>query len=106
MLVVWIALVAGVVALVVGVVHAYREGRALWREARRVSGRFADELAAMERSSAEIDGHLAAAERSSRELDASLARLRRSRAELNVLLSAIQAVRDSAGGLTALMPRK
>ncbi len=106
MTVVWLALAVSLVAVVVAAVMAVRRGLTLYRDARRFSGAAADELASVERRTAEIERHLDAAAASGEALSAAAARLAASRARLNVMLAAIDDVRASVSRVTAYMPRK
>ena len=106
MALIWLALVLSLAAVIVAVVFTTLRGIELFRCFRVLGGAIGPELAAIERSSAEIDGHLQAAERSSQALAASLERLRRSRAELNVLLAAFADVRASVDRITGFWPAK
>jgi hypothetical protein len=81
-------------------------GLELFRSFRALGGAVGPELAAIERSSAQIEGHLEAAATSGEALTTSLERLRRSRAELNVLLAAFADARSSLDRITGLWPAK
>ena len=106
MALVWLALALSLVAVIVAVVFTTLRGIELFRSFRALGGAVGPELAAIERSSAEIEGHLQAAERSSQALSAALERLQRSRAELNVLLEAFGDVRTTLDRVTGLWPAK
>jgi len=106
MALIWLALALSLVAVIAASVVTTLRGIELFRSFRTLGTAVGPELAKIERSSAEIEGHLAAAERSSQALAASLERLRRSRAELNVLLAAAADARASLDRLTALWPAK
>jgi hypothetical protein len=102
---IWGALIVG--ALAGGGALALLVARVLagWRELKRVRGTLVgglDELAA--RGDAAADKLAAAGETD--ELQEGVARLRTSLAQLAVLREAIDEVQDTAGRLTAVMPRK
>ena len=102
----WLSLAGAIVVVVVATTMAVLRGIELFRAFRSLGRETGPALAAIERSTGEIEGHLTAAARSGEALDASLRRLRRSRAELNVLLSALADARAAAGRLTAFWPAK
>jgi len=106
MALVWLALALSLLAVIVAVVFTTLRARELFRSFGALNSAVGPELAAIERSSAEIEGHLQAAERSTEALEASLERLRRSRAELNVLLAAFGDARASLDRITGLWPAK
>ena len=106
MALVWLALALSLVAVIVAVVFTTLRGIELFRISRALGSAVGPELAAIERSSAEIEGHLQAAEKSSQALTASLERLQRSRVELNVLLAAFADARASLDRITGLWPAK
>ena len=103
---IWLALALSLVAVIVATVFTTLRGIEVFRSFRALGSAVGPELAAIERSSAQIEGHLQAAERSSQALSASLERLRRSRAELNVLLAAVADARASLDRITGLWPAK
>ena len=89
----WFTLAAAVVAIVAGTVVAIVRGVKLWRAMRHASSRFGQELAHIETSAAEIQGHLDAAEAGVEHLSETAERLRRSRARLEVQLQALREAR-------------
>jgi chromosome segregation ATPase len=89
----WLTLAAAVVAIAAGTVVAIVRGVRLWRAMRHASSRFGEELARIEASAAEIQGHLDAAEASAAHLSETAERLRRSRARLEVQLQALHEAR-------------
>jgi len=103
---VWLALAVSAAAAITTGVMAFLRGRELYRDTKRVGEGMSAEMARIERSTAEIEGHLEAASKSSEQLALALARLQASRARLNVLLAAIEDVRASVGLVTAFVPRK
>jgi hypothetical protein len=106
MAIVWLALAVSLLAVAVATTVTVRRALALFRSFRSLGGGVGRELQAIERATAQIEGHLAAAARSQTALERSLGRLQGSRAELNVLLSALGDARASLGRLTALWPAK
>jgi hypothetical protein len=103
---VWLALAVALVATVGAATFAVLRGLEAFRAVKRLGRSVSEGIARIEASTARIEEHLTRASESGSRLDASLGRLRRSRAELNVLTSAIDDVRDSAGRVTAVYPRK
>jgi septal ring factor EnvC (AmiA/AmiB activator) len=106
MALIWLALALSLVAVIVAAVFTTLRGLELFRSFRALGSAVGPELARIERSSAEIEGHLQEADRSSQALAASLERLRRSRAELDVLLAAFADARSSLDRITGLWPAK
>jgi hypothetical protein len=106
MTLVWLALAVSAAAVVAAVIMAFLRGRELYRESKRVGAALSTEVARIERSAAEIEGHLEAATRSGEALSASLDRLAASRARLNVLLAALDDVRASLQLVLVFVPRK
>jgi hypothetical protein len=99
----WIALAVAIVLPLVGVVLVVVRGLAFYRTAKRTSGRFAEELARIERTSAEIDVNMRLATEASARLREATARLTASRAQLAVQLAALREARDSLGVLSLLL---
>jgi chromosome segregation ATPase len=90
---IWLTFAAAVVAIVAGTVVAIVRGVRFWRAARHTGSRFSQELARIEASAAEIQGHLDAAEVGVEHLSETAERLRRSRARLEVQLQALREAR-------------
>ena len=106
MALVWLALAVSLAAVLTAAAMTTRRALALLRDAKRVGAGISTELEAIERSTAEIEGHLAAASTSAEALSKALERLAVSRARLNVLLAAINDVRASVALVTGFIPRK
>jgi hypothetical protein len=106
MALVWLALAVSFAAVLTAAVMTTRRGLALLRDAKRVGAGISTELEAIERSTAEIEGHLAAATASGEALSKALEQLATSRARLNVLLAAIADVSASVALVTGFIPRK
>jgi hypothetical protein len=106
MAVVWLALAVSLVAVAVALVMTTRRGIVLYRDFKQLGTVMGDELASIERSAGDIEGHLAAATASGEALTMATARLADSRARLNVLLAAIADVRETVSRVTAFVPRK
>ncbi|MBI4173020.1 MAG: hypothetical protein HY511_09670 [Actinobacteria bacterium] len=87
-------------------VFATVRGLAVFRAAKRLLRETGEAASALGRSAAEIESRLEAGAGGSDELATALGRLRVSRARLYVLLGALRDVRDSAGRVTAFVPRK
>jgi len=100
----WLTLAAAVVAIVAGAVVATVRGVRLWRAAKQASSRFGEELAHIEASAAEIQGHLDAAQTSAEHLSEAAERLRRSRARLEVQLQAVREARTILRRTVDLLP--
>jgi len=103
---VWLALAVSLAAVLTAAVMTTRRALALFRDAKRVGAALSTEVEAIERSTAEIEGHLSAAAASGEALSKAVERLSASRARLNVLLAAIADVRASVALVTAFIPRK
>ena len=102
----WLALAFALLIIVAATLYAVLRGLELYRSSKRVLRATADELAAIERSTARIEIHLQAAAASGTALNASLTRLHASRARLNVLTAAVDDVRASLDRITGVYPRK
>jgi len=103
---VWLALALAVLITIAAIVYAVLKGLELFRASKRVLRETSEELAAIERSTAQIEIHLQAAAESGTALNASLTRLHTSRARLNVLTAAVDDVRASVDRITGVYPRK
>jgi hypothetical protein len=106
MLLLWLALAASLLAVVAASTVTTVRGIGLFRDAKRVGGRFGQEVAGIERGTAAIEGHLTNAAESSEALSRAVARLNASRTRLNVLLAAIEDARATVRLVTAYLPRK
>jgi hypothetical protein len=92
-MVVWLALAALVVGIVVGLAVAIYRGFCLWRLMKRTSGAFTAELDRISRVTAEIDGQLQRADASMGRLSDAHERLLQSRSRLDVQLAAVREAR-------------
>lgn len=90
---VWLAAALLLVAVVAGIVYAAVRGFQLWRNVKRGSAAFSEELDRISVVTAQIEHHMAAAEAAGARLTDATERLARSRARLNVQLAAIQEAR-------------
>jgi hypothetical protein len=97
-----LGLVLSLVGLFVVVVRALE----LWRQGKRASRAFGDELALFEERSARTEQLLADADRASRDLQAATERLRVSRAQLKVLLDSVETARNRTRWLRAFLPAR
>jgi hypothetical protein len=102
----WLALAFAVVTTVAAIVYAALKGLELFRGTKVLLRATGEELARIERSSGQVEGHLQAAATSGTSLSAALTRLHASRARLAVLTSAVDDVRASVGRVTGVLPRK
>ena len=102
----WLALAFAVLITVAAIVYAVLTGLEFYRASKLVLSVTGEELAAIERSTAQIEIHLQAATESGTALNASLTRLHASRARLNVLMAAVDEVRASVDRITGVYPRK
>ena len=98
------AFLVGLVLSLVGLFVVVVRGLALWRQAKRTSGVFGDELALFEERSARTEQLLAEADRSSQELQAATERLRVSRAQLSVLTGSLGRAQRRTRWLRAFLP--
>jgi len=98
------AFLVGLVLSLVGLFVVVIRGLALWRQAKRTSNVFGDELALFEERSARAEQLLAEADRSSQELQAATERLRVSRAQLSVLTGSLAAAQRRTRWLRAFLP--
>ena len=102
----WLSLAVAVVLPVVGAVVVVRRAVTLWRDLKRAGSGIVAGLdgvaASVERTSAAAEGLGDVPSRA----EPSVERLRVSLARLAVLRSAAQDVRDAAGRVTAVYPRK
>jgi type IV secretory pathway protease TraF len=105
MLLVWLALAASLLAVVAVSTFTTARGIKLFRDVKRLGRSMGEEVAAIERGTAAIEGHLVAAAESSDALSRAVQRLNASRARLNVLLVAIDDVRERLRLVTAFLPR-
>ena len=106
MALVWAALAVAIVLPTIGAVILFRRGLAVWRDLRRTGSALFEALdrlgRGLERTSAaaeQLDTVTARAEPSVTRLELSLARLA-------VLRAALDDVRDAAGRVTSVYPRK
>jgi hypothetical protein len=106
LLFVWIALGLAIVAGAAGIWLAVRSGLELWRELRRFRLAVVLKLEGLADRTETLVARSARAATAPDRLEPSVARLRTSLAELSVLTSAVQDVRDAAGRLIAIYPRK
>lgn len=95
-LVLWLV---GLFVVIVRVVQLYRQGK-------RTSRAFGDELALFEERAARTERLLAEADRASGDLQAAAERLRASRARLDVLLGAIDTARERTRWLSVFLPTR
>jgi two-component sensor histidine kinase len=100
---VWIALVAGLLAVVASAVLLVVRALELWRIGKAFFGDFGERVDALSRS---VDALAAREGQDLERLEPALARLRRSSAQLAVLRNAIARVREQASSALALYPRK
>lgn len=89
----------GLFVVIVRVVQLYRQGK-------RTSRAFGDELALFEERAARTERLLAEADRASGDLQAAAERLRASRARLDVLLGAIDTARERTRWLSVFLPTR
>jgi hypothetical protein len=89
-----------------GLVLAIVRGVELWRQGKRTSSAFGDELALFEERSARTEQLLAEADRASQDLQAATERLRVSRAQLDVLLGSIETARNRTRWLRVFLPAR
>lgn len=101
-----IAFLAGLVLSLVGLCIVVVRGLELWRQGKRTSRAFGDELALFEERSARTEQLLAEADRASQDLQAATERLRVSRAQLDVLLGSIETARARTRWLRAFLPAR
>ncbi len=104
--IVWLALIIALVLTVASAISVTLRGLEAFRAVKRLARYTGGELDRISTATGEIERHLTLAAKSGTQLEASLARLRSSRARLNILTSALADVRDAAGRVTAVMPRK
>ena len=98
------AFLVGLTLSLVGLFVAVIRGFALWRQGKRTSGLFTDELALFEERAARTEQLLADADRSNQELQAATERLRVSRAQLDVLVGSLETARRRTRWLRAFLP--
>ena len=106
MLDVWISLAVFVVAITVTGVHAFRRGKATYRDSRRFSGELTPLLDALNEKTARLERSASAMDGNSARLEAALARLAESRRRLGVLTNALDEVESTLGRLALFFPRK
>lgn len=100
------AILVGVALWLVGLFVAIVRGVTLFRQGKRTSRAFRDELALFEERSARTEQLLADADRASQDLRAAAERLRVSRAQLDVLRSSIDTARDRTRWLRVFLPTR
>jgi hypothetical protein len=100
------AAIVAIVAVAASLAVATLRGLEAFRAAKRLQQGLGAELANIDRSVGEIDGHLQRFEQESRSLQAALRTLRRDRATLAVLTAALDDVKFALGRVTAVYPRK
>ena len=100
---VWIALVAGLLAVFGSIVFLVVRALELWRIGKAFFADFGERVDALSRS---VDALAAREGQDLERLDPALARLRRSSAQLAVLRNAIARVREQASWALVLYPRK
>ena len=100
------AFFVGFVLSLSGLFVAGVRGVALWRQGKRTSGAFGDELSLFEERSARTEQLLAEADRASQDLQAATERLRVSRAQLTVLLSSLETAQRRTRWLRAFLPAR
>lgn len=100
------AFLLGLVLSLVGLFIVIVRGLALWRQGKRTSRAFGDELALFEERSARTEQLLAEADRASQDLQAATERLRVSRAQLDVLLGSVETARQRTRWLRAFLPAR
>jgi hypothetical protein len=100
------AFLLGLVLALVGLFVVVVRGLELWRQGKRTSRAFGDELALFEERSARTEELLAEADRASQELQAASERLRVSRARLDVLLGSIETARERTRWLRVFLPSR
>jgi hypothetical protein len=100
------AFLVGLVLGLVGLFVAIIRGLELFRQGKRASRAFGDELALFEERSARTEQLLAEADRARSDLQAATERLRRSRAQLDVLLGSIETARERTAWLRVFLPSR
>jgi len=100
------AFFVGLVLWLAGLFIVIVRGLELYRNGRRTSRVFGDELALFEERAARTEQLLAEADRASRDLQAATERLRVSRAQLNVLLGSIETARERTAWLRVFLPSR
>ena len=98
------AFLVGLMLSLVGVLVVVLRGLTLWRQAKRTSTLFGDELALFDERSARTEQLLADADRSSEQLQAATERLRVSRAQLSVLTGSLAAAQRRTRWMRAFLP--
>ena len=104
MLAFWISLAVFVLSLGVGLFVATRNGLAAWRQLKRTSRVFGDEMARIAQEATRLETHLHNADAASTRLRAALDRLAVSRAMLNVQLAAIKEARATVDRIFWFVP--
>ena len=100
------AFLVGLVLSLVGLFVAVVRGVELFRQGKRASRAFGDELALFDERSARTERLLADADRASRDLEAATERLRVSRAQLDVLLRSVETARERTRWLRLFIPSR
>ena len=100
------AFLVGLVLSLVGLFVAAVRGVELFRQGKRASRAFGDELALFDERSARTEQLLADADRASRDLEAATERLRVSRAQLDVLLRSVETARERTRWLRMFIPSR
>jgi hypothetical protein len=100
------AFLVGLVLWLVGLFVVIVRGVELYRQGKRTSRVFGDELALFDERSARTERLLAEADRASADLQAATERLRASRARLDVLLGAIDTARERTRWLSVFLPSR
>ena len=100
------AFLVGLVLSLVGLFVAVVRGVELFRQGKRASRSFGDELALFDERSARTEQLLADADRASRDLEAATERLRVSRAQLDVLLRSVETARERTRWLRMFIPSR
>ena len=100
------AFLVGLVLSLVGLFVAVVRGVELFRQGKRASRAFGDELALFDERSARTEQLLAEADRASRDLEAAAERLRVSRAQLDVLLRWVDTARERTRWLRMFIPSR
>ena len=98
------AFLVGLVLSLVGLFVVVIRGLALWRQGKRASSAFGDELALFEERAARTEQLLEEADSSSQALQAATERLRVSRAQLSVLTGSLAAAQRRTRWLRAFLP--
>jgi len=99
------AFLAGLAVVLVGTVFATVRAIGLWRQAKRTSRVFGEELASFEERATRTERHMSEWERSNRDFDLALERLRHSQARLRVLLDSLERAQGRVRWLRVFVPR-